>query len=115
MHDSKTFNNVFYALKEDLIYAIEFEIQEMTRGLAVGADELSPTSYLGPRAIPNLFRGGKVTSGLSALWLVESRCKGGDEVGSGMGKSGRVPDGGVPDDGVSALVWESMICGGGEW
>ncbi|GJZ52691.1 hypothetical protein Tco_0607576, partial [Tanacetum coccineum] len=30
-----------------------------------GADELSPTSYLGPRAIPNLFRGGKVTSGLA--------------------------------------------------
>ncbi|GKC32665.1 reverse transcriptase domain-containing protein, partial [Tanacetum coccineum] len=29
MHDSKTFNNVFYALKEDLIYATEFEIQEM--------------------------------------------------------------------------------------
>ncbi|GJR43775.1 hypothetical protein Tco_1311878 [Tanacetum coccineum] len=61
-------------------------------GLAVGADELSPTLYLGPRAIPNLFRGGKVTSGLSALWSVESRCKGSDEVGSGMGKSGGVPD-----------------------
>ncbi|GJT14434.1 putative ribonuclease H-like domain-containing protein [Tanacetum coccineum] len=29
MHDSKTFNNVFYALKEDLIYATEFKIQEM--------------------------------------------------------------------------------------
>ncbi|GJW26653.1 reverse transcriptase domain-containing protein [Tanacetum coccineum] len=28
MHDSKTFNNVFYALKEDLIYATEFKIQE---------------------------------------------------------------------------------------
>ncbi|GKG25748.1 hypothetical protein Tco_0398894, partial [Tanacetum coccineum] len=55
-------------------------------------------SYLGPRAIPNLFRGGKVTSGLSALRSVESRCKGG-----------------VPDDGVFGLVWESMICGGGEW
>ncbi|GJW68649.1 hypothetical protein Tco_0123073 [Tanacetum coccineum] len=31
MHDSKTFNNVFYALKEDLIYATEFKIQEMAR------------------------------------------------------------------------------------
>ncbi|GJX43302.1 hypothetical protein Tco_0259978 [Tanacetum coccineum] len=29
MHDSKTFNNVFYALREDLIYATEFKIQEM--------------------------------------------------------------------------------------
>ncbi|GKA06606.1 gag-pol polyprotein [Tanacetum coccineum] len=77
--------------------------------------ELSPTSYLGPRAIPNLFRGGKVTSGLSALRSVESRYKGGDEVGSSMGKSGGVPDGEVPNGGVFALVWESMICGGGEW
>ncbi|GKC96591.1 hypothetical protein Tco_1162033 [Tanacetum coccineum] len=50
---------------------------------------------------------GKVTSGLSALRSVESRCKGGDEVGSGMGKSG-----GVPDDGASDLVWESMMGGG---
>ncbi|GJT27435.1 hypothetical protein Tco_0907710 [Tanacetum coccineum] len=31
MHDSKTFNNVFYALKEDLIYATEFKIQEMVQ------------------------------------------------------------------------------------
>ncbi|GJW82096.1 hypothetical protein Tco_0146071 [Tanacetum coccineum] len=31
MHDSKTFNNVFYALKEDLIYATEFKIQEMVK------------------------------------------------------------------------------------
>ncbi|GKG14187.1 hypothetical protein Tco_0353787, partial [Tanacetum coccineum] len=77
-------------------------------GLAVGADELSPTSYLGPRVIPNLFRGGKVTSGPSALQSIESRCKGGDEVGSGMGKSGGVRDGGASD-----LVWESMM-GGGE-
>ncbi|GKG55367.1 hypothetical protein Tco_0572007, partial [Tanacetum coccineum] len=66
--------------------------------LAVGVDELSPTSYLGLRAIPNLFRGGKVTSGLSALRSVESRCKGGDELGSGMGKSGSVLDDG-------ALIW----------
>ncbi|GJZ86245.1 hypothetical protein Tco_0657855 [Tanacetum coccineum] len=31
-------------------------------GLAAAAAELSPTSYLGPRAIPNLFRGGRLTS-----------------------------------------------------
>ncbi|GKG13368.1 hypothetical protein Tco_0350328, partial [Tanacetum coccineum] len=30
-----------------------------------------------------------------------------------MGKTGGVPNGEVPDSGVSALVWESMICGGG--
>ncbi|GJS52685.1 hypothetical protein Tco_0626047 [Tanacetum coccineum] len=60
----------------------------------------SPTSYLGPTAIPNLFRGGKVTSGLSALRLVESKCIGG-----------------VPDDGTSGLVWEIMMGGGNgsEW
>nr|GFC88818.1 hypothetical protein [Tanacetum cinerariifolium] len=28
-------------------------------GLAAAVDELSPTSYLGPRAISNLFQGGK--------------------------------------------------------
>ncbi|GJY82624.1 hypothetical protein Tco_0496000 [Tanacetum coccineum] len=39
-----------------------------------------------------------------ALWSIESRCKGGDEVGSCMGKSGGIPDGGVPDGGVSTLV-----------
>ncbi|GJU19264.1 hypothetical protein Tco_1152606 [Tanacetum coccineum] len=33
MHDSKTFNNVFYALKEDLIYATEFKIQEMATSI----------------------------------------------------------------------------------
>ncbi|GKG19976.1 hypothetical protein Tco_0379777, partial [Tanacetum coccineum] len=43
----------------------------------------------------NLFRGGKVTSGLFALRSVESKCKGG-----------------VPDDGASGLVWESMMGGG---
>ncbi|GJV10140.1 hypothetical protein Tco_1351681 [Tanacetum coccineum] len=61
-------------------------------GLAAAADELSLTLYLGPKAIPNLFRGGKVTLGLSALRSVESKCKGG-----------------VLDDGASDLVWESMI------
>nr|GFD39729.1 hypothetical protein [Tanacetum cinerariifolium] len=40
--------------------------------------ELSPTSYLGPRAISNLFRGGKVTSGLSSLQLAEGSCNGGE-------------------------------------
>ncbi|GKE26971.1 hypothetical protein Tco_1442355 [Tanacetum coccineum] len=84
-------------------------------GLAAAADELSPTSYLGPKAKHNLFRGGKQTSGLSAPWSVEGSSKDGDEVGNGMGKSGGVPDGGVPDGGVSALVWESMIYGGGKW
>ncbi|GJX82298.1 hypothetical protein Tco_0331779 [Tanacetum coccineum] len=62
--------------------------------------------------MPNLFRGDKVTSGLSALRSVESRYKGGDEVGSGIGKSGGVPDGGVPDGGISTLVWERLAGGG---
>nr|GFD55231.1 hypothetical protein [Tanacetum cinerariifolium] len=43
------------------------------------ADELSPTSYLGPKAISNLFQGGKVTSGLSSLRLAEGSCDGGGE------------------------------------
>ncbi|GKD35984.1 hypothetical protein Tco_1251493 [Tanacetum coccineum] len=47
---------------------------------------------------------------MSVPWSAEGSNKDGDEVGSGMGKSG-----GVLDGGVSALVWESMICGGGEW
>ncbi|GKE01462.1 hypothetical protein Tco_1389445 [Tanacetum coccineum] len=83
--------------------------QKPPGGLAVGADELSPTSYLGLKAKHNLFRGGKQTSTLSAPWSAEVTSKDGDEVDSGMGKSG-----GVPDGGVSAMVWESMICGGGE-
>nr|GFD51702.1 hypothetical protein [Tanacetum cinerariifolium] len=41
------------------------------------ADELSPISYLGPKAIPNFFRGGKVTFGLSSLRLAEGSCDGG--------------------------------------
>ncbi|GJR14168.1 hypothetical protein Tco_0796820 [Tanacetum coccineum] len=52
------------------------------------ADELSRTSYLGPRAIPNLFRGGKVTSGLSSLRLVEGSRNGSDDVGAGYGLAG---------------------------
>nr|GFC08921.1 hypothetical protein [Tanacetum cinerariifolium] len=47
---------------------------------SAAADELSPTSYLGPRAISNLFRGGKGTSGLSSLRLEEGSCDGGGEV-----------------------------------
>ncbi|GKA32836.1 hypothetical protein Tco_0719203 [Tanacetum coccineum] len=78
-------------------------------GQAAAADELSLTSYLGPKAKHNLFRGCKQTSSLSAPWSAEGSSKDGNEVGSGMGKSG-----GVPDGGVSALVWESMICSGGE-
>ncbi|GKA10678.1 hypothetical protein Tco_0690111 [Tanacetum coccineum] len=78
-------------------------------GLAAAADELSPTSYLGPRAIPNLFRGGKVTSGLSSLRLVEGSSNGGDEVGTDMGKGG-----GIPDDGASDLPNERMGLGGGD-
>nr|GEZ89137.1 hypothetical protein [Tanacetum cinerariifolium] len=50
-------------------------------GLAAAADELSPTSYPGPRAIPSLFRGAD---------------KGG----------------GIPDEGASDLVGESMKGGG---
>nr|GFD40391.1 hypothetical protein [Tanacetum cinerariifolium] len=36
----------------------------------------------------NLFRGGKVTSGLSALRSEDSKCKGSDAAGSGMGRTG---------------------------
>ncbi|GJV14517.1 hypothetical protein Tco_1359840 [Tanacetum coccineum] len=46
--------------------------------------------------------------------ISEGSSKDGDDIGSGMGKSGGVPDGRVPDGGgVSDLVWEIMICGGG--
>ncbi|GJX80930.1 hypothetical protein Tco_0329079 [Tanacetum coccineum] len=55
-------------------------------GLAVGADEL-----------------------LTNLW---GSSKGGDDVGAGMGRSGCVPDGGVPNGGASNLVRESMMGGG---
>ncbi|GKC73690.1 hypothetical protein Tco_1119573 [Tanacetum coccineum] len=47
---------------------------------------------------------------MSAPWSAKGSSKDGDEVGNGIGKSG-----GVPDGCVSALVWESMICGSGEW
>ncbi|GJU74813.1 hypothetical protein Tco_1266218 [Tanacetum coccineum] len=72
----------------------------------------SATSYPGPRAIPNLFRGGKVTFGLSSLRLAEGSSNCGDEVGTDMGKGG-----GIPNDGASGLVGESMKGGGNgrEW
>ncbi|GKG57351.1 hypothetical protein Tco_0584777, partial [Tanacetum coccineum] len=66
-------------------------------GLAMGADELLPTSYLEPRAIHNLFQGGNVTSETPALQTVERRSKGGDGVGKGISRSGSVLDGGVLD------------------
>ncbi|GKD04516.1 hypothetical protein Tco_1179490, partial [Tanacetum coccineum] len=71
-------------------------------GLAAAAAELSPTSYLGPRAIPNLFRGGRLTSGLSSLRLAKGSNNGGNEVGADVGMGG----------GVSGLVGESMKGGG---
>ncbi|GKG01170.1 hypothetical protein Tco_0305875 [Tanacetum coccineum] len=72
---------------------------------------------MGPRVMHNLFRGGNITSGTSALHSIEGRSKGGDDVGNGIGKSGGIPDGGVSDgsipdrgsrwkvDGDSALNW----------
>ncbi|GKD24378.1 hypothetical protein Tco_1230592, partial [Tanacetum coccineum] len=77
-------------------------------GQAAATYELSPTSYPGLRAIPNLFRGGKVTSGLSSLRLAEGSSNGGDEVGTDMGKGG-----GIPDNGASDLPNERIGLGGG--
>ncbi|GKF06745.1 hypothetical protein Tco_0037413 [Tanacetum coccineum] len=50
-----------------------------------------------PRVIPYLFRGGKVTSGLSSLRLAEGSSNGGDEVGTDMGKGGGIPEDGGGD------------------
>ncbi|GKG13181.1 hypothetical protein Tco_0350141, partial [Tanacetum coccineum] len=84
-------------------------------GLAVGANKLSPTSNLEPRAIHNLFRGSKVTSGASARLLVEVRNKGGDGVGRGIGKRGSVPDGGVFGGGKGDTgSGGDGICGSGD-
>nr|GFA01584.1 hypothetical protein [Tanacetum cinerariifolium] len=80
----------------------------------------------------NLFRGGKVTSGLSALRSKDSNYKGGDEAGSGMrriggdagsggyGICGNGDDNGVSGDGggigiaknlsASSLVKDSVGC-----
>nr|GEV90586.1 hypothetical protein [Tanacetum cinerariifolium] len=75
-------------------------------GLAAAADELSPTSYLGPRAISNLFRGGKVTFGLSSLRLAEGSCNG----GQGGGAGANMGEGGDSTGGSGG----KGICGGGE-
>nr|GFD18389.1 hypothetical protein [Tanacetum cinerariifolium] len=75
--------------------------------LAAAADELSPTSYLGPRAISNLFQGGKVTTGLSSLRLAEGSCDGGGlrgGAGANMGEGG---------DSIGGSGGKG-ICGGGE-
>ncbi|GJY87403.1 putative reverse transcriptase domain-containing protein [Tanacetum coccineum] len=72
-------------------------------------------SYLKPKGKKLVIRDQLMCHQLLVALALESRCKDGDEVGSGMGKSSGVLDGGVPDGGVSALVWESMIFGGGEW
>ncbi|GKF09997.1 hypothetical protein Tco_0044221 [Tanacetum coccineum] len=72
-----------------------FALRPLAGGIGPAADELSLTSYVGPRVIPNLFQGGKVTSCLSSLWLVESKGKGG-----------------VLDDGAAGPMWESMMGGG---
>nr|GFD52082.1 hypothetical protein [Tanacetum cinerariifolium] len=67
----------------------------------------SPTSYLGPKAISNLFRGGKVTSGLSSLRLAEGSCDGGGLRG---GAGANMSEGGDSIGGSS----RKGICGGGE-
>ncbi|GKA47750.1 hypothetical protein Tco_0740708 [Tanacetum coccineum] len=70
---------------------------------------------MGPGAIHNLFRGGNVTSGTSALQLVNGRSKGGHDVGNGIGKSGGVPDGDVFDrGGGSDSGWELDGSSGGD-
>nr|GFD10845.1 hypothetical protein [Tanacetum cinerariifolium] len=69
-------------------------LQKPPAGLAAAADELSPTSYLGPRAISNLFRGGKPKERIglgSGAGANMSEC--GDSIGGSGGKG---------------------ICGGGE-
>ncbi|GJV83092.1 hypothetical protein Tco_1522990 [Tanacetum coccineum] len=63
--------------------------------------------YLGQERYLILFLSGKVTSGLFFLRLAEGSSNGGDEVGTDMGKGG-----GIPDDGASDLVGESMKGGG---
>ncbi|GJT85134.1 hypothetical protein Tco_1066851 [Tanacetum coccineum] len=70
-------------------------------GLAAAAAELSPTLYLGPRAITySLFRGGRLTSGLSSLCLAEdgnNRGDGGGGAGANIGDGG---NGGKDGDGI---------------
>ncbi|GKE29512.1 hypothetical protein Tco_1444896, partial [Tanacetum coccineum] len=90
------------------IYSIDKPIVCPTNliGLAAAAAELSPTSHLRPRSIPNVFRGGSAISGLSALRSKDSNCKGGDEVGSG--------NAGNTDVGGDAGSGGDGICGNGD-
>nr|GFD22609.1 hypothetical protein [Tanacetum cinerariifolium] len=60
----------------------------------------------------NLFRGGKVTSGLSALRSEDSNCKGGDAAGSGMGRIGG--DAGSRGDGICSNGDDNGVSGDGE-
>nr|GFC09531.1 hypothetical protein [Tanacetum cinerariifolium] len=69
----------------------------------------------------NLFRGGKVTSGLSALQSEDSNCKGGDAAGSGMGRIrgdagsggdgifGNGDDNGVSGDGGGLVIAKNLL------
>ncbi|GJS08090.1 hypothetical protein Tco_0364886 [Tanacetum coccineum] len=82
-------------------------------GLAAAATELSPTSHLGPRSIPNLFRGGSVISGLSALRLEDSNCKGGDEVGGNVGNTDAGGDAESGGDGIYGNGDDSGVSGDG--
>nr|GEZ62458.1 hypothetical protein [Tanacetum cinerariifolium] len=59
----------------------------------------------------NLFRGGKVTSGLSALRLEDSNGKGGDAAGSGMGRIGG--DAGSGGDGICGNGDDNGVSGAG--
>nr|GFD49229.1 hypothetical protein [Tanacetum cinerariifolium] len=54
---------------------------------------------------------GKVTSGLSALWSEDSNCKGGDAVGSGMGRIGG--DAGSEGDGICGNGDDNGVSGDG--
>nr|GFB52816.1 hypothetical protein [Tanacetum cinerariifolium] len=90
-------------------------------GLAAVADELSPTSYLGPRAISNLFLGCKVTSGLSSLRLAEGSSSGSSSSSSSgcisKSDSGTYSDDWVIGEASSAYGWSlatisSSACSG---
>nr|GFC45267.1 hypothetical protein [Tanacetum cinerariifolium] len=59
----------------------------------------------------NLFRGGKVTSGLSALRSKDSNCKGGDAACSGMGRIGG--DAGSEGDGICGNGDDNGVSGDG--
>nr|GFD22923.1 hypothetical protein [Tanacetum cinerariifolium] len=59
----------------------------------------------------NLFQGGKVTSGLSALQLEDINYKGGDAAGSGMGRIGG--DDGSGGDGICGNGDDNGVSGDG--